>query len=183
VVDLHTSEFDAAIRFGDGQYPGLTSTRLMGDVVLPACSPTLLTRLGRPKDIADLARMPLLHDTPTETDHSGSGWPHWLAYVGREQLHFGFGMRFDLANLVIEAAVRGLGVALVRWSLAESELANGRLVPAWLHAAPTTYSYYFVSRPGALTNVRVRTFRDWLAAECGGAERAMGAGAVSLTVS
>ena len=80
-------------------------------------------------------------------------------------------MRFGQANLVVDAAVRGLGVALVRLSLAEDEFASERLVRAWPQAAPTAYSYYFVSRHGALSNVRLCTFRDWLAARCTDAKR------------
>jgi LysR family glycine cleavage system transcriptional activator len=67
---------------------------------------------------------------------------------------------------VIEAAVRGHGVALVRWSLAEEEFARGRLVRAWPQSVPTAYSYYFVTRPQALSNLRIGIFRDWLAASC-----------------
>jgi LysR family transcriptional regulator, glycine cleavage system transcriptional activator len=172
VIDLRASDMDAAIRFGDGRYPGLVATRLMGDFVVPACSPTLLAQLGPPKDVSDLARLPLLHDAPTETDGSGSGWPAWLAYVGHDQLHFVAGMRLSQANLAIEAAVRGLGVALVRWSLAEEEFASGRLVRAWPRAAPTAYSYYFICRSDVLSNVRICAFRDWLAARCNESDRA-----------
>ena len=70
-----------------------------------------------------------------------------------DQLHFVAGMRLSQANLAIEAAVRGLGVALVRWSLAEEEFASGRLVRAWPRAAPTAYSYYFICRSDVLSNV------------------------------
>ena len=172
LVDLRASHLDAALRFGDGQYQGLAVKRLMGDAVVPACSQAVLARFGPVRDVADLARLPLLHDTPTETDRSGSGWPSWLAYVGQSHLRFRTGMRFGQANLVVDAAVRGLGVALVRLSLAEDEFTSGRLVRAWPQAAPTAYSYYFVSRQGALSSVRLRTFRDWLAARCTEAERA-----------
>ena len=166
LVDLQKSDLDAAIRFGDGRYRGLVVSRLMGDFVVPACSPALLARAGYPERIEDLSRMPLLHDAPTETDRSGSGWHNWLARVGQDPNRFAGGTRFSQANLVIEAAVRGHGVALVRWSLAEEEFARGRLVRAWPQSAPTAYSYYFVTRPQALSNLRIGIFRDWLAARC-----------------
>jgi LysR family glycine cleavage system transcriptional activator len=166
LIDLQKSDLDAAIRFGDGRYPGLAVTRLMSDFVVPACSPGLLAKVGYPERIEDLARMPLLHDAPTETDRSGSGWQNWLARVGQDPNRFAGGTQFSQANLVIEAAVRGHGVALVRWSLAEEEFARGRLVRAWPQSVPTAYSYYFVTRPQALSNLRIGIFRDWLAASC-----------------
>jgi len=172
-VDLRTSDIDAAIRFGGGHYPGLAITRLMGDWVIPACSPALLARFGPVSRIADLARMPLLHDAPTATDGSGSGWPHWLAHVRHNPQGFAAGVRVSQANLVIEAAARGLGVALVRRSLAEEEFVTGRLVPAWPRAAPTAYSYYFLCRRDALSNPRIFAFRDWLVAQCAESERSV----------
>jgi LysR family glycine cleavage system transcriptional activator len=172
VVDLLASNLDAAIRYGDGQYPGLVVKRLMGDAVVPACSPAMLERYGPVREVADLARLPLLHDTQTETDRSGSGWPAWLTNVGHSHLRFTAGMRIGSANLVVDAAVRGLGVALVRLSLAEDEFASERLVRAWPEATSTAFSYFFICRRDALSNVRLRVFRDWLAAECEHAERA-----------
>jgi LysR family transcriptional regulator, glycine cleavage system transcriptional activator len=174
VIDLFASHLDAAIRYGDGQYQGLVVKRLMGDAVVPACSPAVLARFGPVRDIADLARLPLLHDTPTETDRSGSGWAAWLANVGQNHLRFTAGMRIGSANLVVDAAARGLGVALVRLSLAEDEFANGRLVRAWPQAAATAFSYYFVCRHDALSNVRLRVFHEWLSAQCSEAERSAG---------
>lgn len=170
VLDLRAGEGEAAIRFGTGSYPGLAVTPLMGDHVVPACSPELIARSGPPRDIASLLLMPLLHDTPTERDASGSGWPAWLGHVGWQQHGIDAaprgGIRLSQADLVIEAAVRGLGVALVRTSLAEAEFRTGRLVRLWPAAAPTAYAYYFVCRPERLASPLVRLFRDWLLACC-----------------
>ena len=171
VVDLRKSDIDAAIRFGDGHYTGLSVTRLMGDAVVPACSPALLARLGPVETATDLARLPLLHDAPTESDRSDSSWHHWFACIGGAPPGFGAGTRFGQANMVIEAAARGFGVAMVRLSLAEEEFTARRLVPAFPHAAPTAYSYYFVCRREALSNVRLCAFRDWLSLRCAESER------------
>ena len=95
-----------------------------------------------PERIEDLSRMPLpFTDAPTETDRSGSGWHNWLARVGQDPNRFAGGTRFSQANLVIEAAVRGHGVALVHArSLAEEEFAQDYFVRAWPQSAPTAYS-------------------------------------------
>lgn len=42
VVDLHRQTVDVAIRYGSGNYPGLTVRKLMSDVFIPVCSPNLL---------------------------------------------------------------------------------------------------------------------------------------------
>jgi LysR family glycine cleavage system transcriptional activator len=86
--------------------------------------------------------LPLLRDTPTETDHSKSDWASWLAHVGAPPLQITAGPRFNQADLVIEAAVPGLGVALARTSLLADDIATGRLVFAFPRAAPTAFSYF-----------------------------------------
>src|SRR6185437_13588635 len=62
VVDLMRGDFDVAIRYGTGRYPGLTVELLMKNEVFPACSPELLRR-GPPLEApADLRHHRLLHD-------------------------------------------------------------------------------------------------------------------------
>jgi LysR family glycine cleavage system transcriptional activator len=75
------------------------------------------------------------------------------------------GLRFDQADMVIEAAVLGLGVALARTSLIADEITAGRLVYVYPRAAPTAFSYYFLSRPGCSSYPRVSHFREWLTEE------------------
>ena len=43
VVDLTKGDFDIAIRYGTGRYPGLKVELLLKNEVFPACSPQLLT--------------------------------------------------------------------------------------------------------------------------------------------
>src|SRR4029077_3983901 len=42
MVDLTRGDFDIAIRYGAGRYPGLDVELLMSNEVFPACSPALL---------------------------------------------------------------------------------------------------------------------------------------------
>jgi LysR family transcriptional regulator, glycine cleavage system transcriptional activator len=165
-VDLNMRGLDAAIRFGHGRYPGLHTTYLMADSVVPVCSPKLLAEHPRRIETAeDVLSLPLLHDTPTETDLSKSDWASWLTHLGVPSKRLTSGLRFDQADLLIEAAVLGLGVALVRTSLIADDISSGRLIYAHSRAAPTAFSYYFLSSAGSSSHPRVICFRAWLAAE------------------
>jgi LysR family glycine cleavage system transcriptional activator len=164
-VDLNLNGIDGAIRFGHGRYPGLRATYLMADSVAPVCAPGLLERYPPIRTVGDLAALPLLHDTPTESDPSMSDWASWLTHVGAPPIRFSSGLRFNQADLTIEAAVRGLGVALARTSLIGDDLAQRRLVFAYPRAAPTAYTYYFVCRPESHSCPRITHFREWLMAE------------------
>jgi LysR family glycine cleavage system transcriptional activator len=165
LVNLQAGEADVAIRFGPGVYPGLHVVKLMTDGVFPVCSPRLLAERGAIDCPSQLAAWPLLHDMPTESDGSGSGWSHWLRHVGAEDLCNGEGLRFNQALLALEAAANGLGVALVRRSLIGDDLASGRLVRLLPQEAATTFSYFFVCLPEALDRPAIGAFCKWLMAE------------------
>lgn len=163
VVDLRQGGIDLAVRFGAGHSRGLPSQRLMGDSVAPVCAPSLLQRHDGPRAPADLARLPILYDSPTDGDESGSDWASWLGRVGCPDVVLPPGQHFGQADLAIEAAARGLGVALARLSLVGEHLAAGRLVRLDLPVLPTAYAYHLVWRPD--TDAATRPLRAWLHSE------------------
>ncbi|HTZ79838.1 MAG TPA: transcriptional regulator GcvA [Stellaceae bacterium] len=164
-VDLNLSGPDVAIRFGHGKYPGLAATYLMPDSVQPVASPNLLARHPVIETVEDLIALPLIYDTPTESDHSKSDWRSWLTHLGAGAIALPPGLGFNQADLAIDAALLGLGVALARTSLIAEELASGRLLPAYPYAAPTAYAYYLLCRPWSAGRPRIARFRDWLLGE------------------
>jgi LysR family transcriptional regulator, glycine cleavage system transcriptional activator len=71
------------------------------------------------------------------------------------------------SSMVVEAAVRGQGVALARWSLVSDELELGRLKLLFpkVPALPTGLAYYLVSPRENLRRKAVSSFRDWVLEE------------------
>src|SRR5262249_44920417 len=104
LLDLRSARVDLAIRFGRGAYPGYASTMLMGDSVFPVCSPRLIADHGPIETIEHLFELPLLHDSATEGDGSGSDWRSWLDHVGRSDMSWATGQRFSDPRPVIDAA-------------------------------------------------------------------------------
>jgi LysR family glycine cleavage system transcriptional activator len=167
-VDLWANNgADLAIRFGRGRYPGLATTPLMPDSIVPVCSPELLARHGPVATVDALLGMPLLHDSVAERDDSGTDWKSWLAHVGAasDDARLAIGPRFSHAHFAIEAALLGQGVAVARTSLAGDDLASGRLVRPLPQAAPTAFRYFLVCRPDVAQRRKIACFRDWLIAE------------------
>lgn len=162
LADLHAGTADLAIRFGRGRYPGLHAEFLMGDSVMPVCSPAFLQGKASPDRLETVMQYPLLHDSECGSHVSGEDWSHWLAYVGRPDLRCDIGQHFSNAALTLGAAAAGLGVALGRRSLIEDDLASGRLVPAWPVAAPTLFAYWLVCLPERLDTSALAAFRGWL---------------------
>jgi len=162
VVDLTQGEADLAIRYGPGRYPGLKSERLLGEVAFPVCTPSMAVRLVRPEDLKEAA---LLHD---EARGAHGGWPAWLALAGLRRARWARaerGPRFSDARLLLQAAVAGQGVALVRSVTAADELASGRLVRPFEVELPCRWHYALVWTASSARRPEVRAFAAFLRRE------------------
>ncbi len=159
LVDFSLEDVDAAIRFGTGDFPGLNAERLMPEAIIPVAAPSLAEGI---KNCADIARQPLLNDE-WQTDHQlFPDWETWLASHGvmpdapLRIRHFGE------SNLTIQAAISGLGVALVWRSLVEDDLKAGRLVHVANEIMATPMAYHLVMPAGRIGLAKIAAFREWL---------------------
>ncbi|MBR2687852.1 MAG: transcriptional regulator GcvA [Aquamicrobium sp.] len=150
---------DIAIRYGSGDYPGLTSEFLAGEEVFPVCSPKLLEGAYPLREPEDLRHHTLIHDGyPID-------WAAWLASARVEGVDPRSGLTFDSASFAVESAVQGEGVVLGRTMLVAADLASGRLVRPFARALKSLSSFYVVYLPDAIRQRKVRAFRDWLLSE------------------
>jgi LysR family transcriptional regulator, glycine cleavage system transcriptional activator len=172
LMDLTAGEVDVAIRYGAGRYPGLEVKRLMGEEVLPVASPELLKEnpLEGPQD---LTHHVLLHDGSPDLDDSCPDWSMWLAARGLKTVDGHRGPRFNQSSLVIEAAANGRGVALAKRTLAQADIAAGRLVVPFQIATAVDFAY-FLAYPKAKGRLpQVKAFVGWIEAEALAHEEAM----------
>jgi LysR family transcriptional regulator, glycine cleavage system transcriptional activator len=145
---------DMAVRFGPGTWPGLKSIKLYDEELVPVCSPAFLG--GQlPRVPGDLLKVPLLHD-------ERQPWSIWFEAVGLDYRDAGQGPRYSDGNLLIPAAIAGLGVALARASLVEADLASSRLVRLFSRSVPTRYSYFIVYPPDSEATGKIQVFQQWL---------------------
>ena len=128
LVDVERGLADVAIRCGPGSWGSLTAIKLMDEQVFPACAPALLERLGMPQSAHDLSALPLVHDiSSTRTDVFPS-WSIWLAAQGVPGPTVEKGLRINSPNAVLQAALAGQGVALVRQAFVVQDIQAGRLI-------------------------------------------------------
>lgn len=165
VADLTRGDFDIAIRYGAGDYPGLDVELLFTNEVFPACSPQLLTTGPPLRTPDDLALHNLIHDQAVERDPLAPTWPMWLKAAGVKNVPATAGLSFSNMYLALDAAIAGHGVVLAQSTIAAADLAAGRLVRLFTLALPDQFAYYIVTAPGALERPKVRAFRDWLRCE------------------
>ena len=154
LTDFTRDGIDMAVRVGPGTWAGLTSIKLYDEKLVPVCSPAFLG--GQlPRVPGDLLKVPLLHD-------ERQPWSNWFEAVGLDYRDAGQGSRYSEENLLLPAAIAGLGVALARASLVEADLESGRLVRLFSHSVRTRYSYYIVYPPGSEGTDKIQVFQEWL---------------------
>lgn len=149
--DLESDGFDAAIHYGAANWPNANHMKLF-DESLIVCAAADLRGLGLP----ELARRPLL-----QLETRPTAWRDWFASHG----HAGplpQGMLFDQFAPLIEAAVHGLGLALVPDFMVRKERDEGRLT-AWGPPQSGAGAYYLVWPKSRDSYAPLLSLRDWLA--------------------
>lgn len=157
-----TGKADLAILYGMGDYPGLHVERLLDERLFPVCAPSLLAHGPGLARLTDLAHHTLLMDEIADVGGSPPTWNFWAEQTGQTLPKPARTRRFGQTNMVVQAAIQGLGVALGREPLVIGALANGSLVKPLEGVALSQYSYWFVCPKAAMKSDRIRRFRDWV---------------------
>ncbi|MEM9637898.1 MAG: LysR substrate-binding domain-containing protein [Pseudomonadota bacterium] len=155
--DFRTSAFDAAIHFGREDWPGVRYLPLLPETVVPVCAPSLID--APLKDPQDVLTFDLLH-----LETRPRGWARWLAALGCDT-EPPPGMVFDQFATMAQAAIHGLGIALLPTFFAEPYLSDGQLVLASGQTSESIGSYYLVWPQDRAEHAALRSFRDWLAGQ------------------
>jgi LysR family glycine cleavage system transcriptional activator len=146
---------DLAIRMGRGPWPGLASTRLLGERLVPVCAPRTLAMLG-----GDLTHATLIHLSTATED-----WAAWAEATGCDGLDLSRGISFDTIQMTVDAAIAGLGVVIGRRPLIDRELADGSLVPASAATIDGATAYWLVGAEALDARPDIAAFKRWVLEE------------------
>ena len=156
LADFVSDGIDVAIRYGRGQYPGMTAEFLMAEDLFPVCSPSLVEGTHALKGPTDLKHHTLIHDD------FHIDWTMWLKAAGVEGVNPHRGPKFESSDHAVQAAIQGEGVVLGRSALVNDDLRAGRLVRPFSLSLPADLAYYVVYPPHAAKRQKVLAFRDWI---------------------
>ncbi|GGB82851.1 LysR family transcriptional regulator [Marinobacterium zhoushanense] len=154
---FEASDLDVAIRFGRGHYPGLTAIKLFDDYLIPLCHPSLVVQ-GKPVK-RQLARLPLLSDDSPDMQSI------WETFQQRSEIQFDNSsarLQVNDATLLIEAALAGQGLTLMRFSLAYELLARGLLICPLPVCLKSPFDYYLVAPERYFKRPKVSQLAQWL---------------------
>jgi LysR family glycine cleavage system transcriptional activator len=146
-----------AIRYGRPPWPGLEAFPLMSEEIAVVCAPRLAQNLR-------LGTVPpsllLQHLTRPQA------WRNFFAAAGLPPPDLSHSPGFEHVYMLIEAAARGHGYALVPLFLATEDIAAGRLVCPLSQRLVPTDAYFSLCKPDASSRL-LRIFRRWLVEEVG----------------
>jgi len=166
MVDFRRDHIDCSIRFGRGVYPGLEVSKVLDDTIMPAASPALVASGAPIRTAADLAGYALVHDDSLRFDPMTPDWRAWLTAAGVDGIvDWRRGAHFSFADHALQAAIDGVGIVLARRSIADQDIAAGRLVPLFEEEQPLTMSYWFATTSEKAEQPRIKAFRAWILQE------------------
>ncbi|MBB5046926.1 DNA-binding transcriptional LysR family regulator [Rhodopseudomonas rhenobacensis] len=137
-----------------------SDTRLSAELlsrprVFPIVSPGFLARYPEVTKFESLTRMPLLHEDSTKQ------WERWLCAVRPGSFDQLCGVRLWNAQLTIQAARLGQGIALSNDALVSEELAAGDLVEP-IASNVRLWGYYVLSKASRWRDPAIVVVREWL---------------------
>ena len=159
LIDFAQTDFHAAVRYGNGKWPDLRAEHVMDEWVFPVASPALAAQHGAVRTVGELQKYRLLNS-------AHEPWSDWLRRLGGDTTRLEQGPMLEDSIAVLNAAERGEGLALARWSLVADDLAVGRLVRVGTQSVRQRAAYYLVAPPEHFALPKLQRFHAWLSSCC-----------------
>lgn len=156
--DLGQADID--IRYGVPNWPGLVIEPLFEEKIVPLASPAFIQghRLKRPDQLLEVKLI--------QSNVSVVQWPDWFAAFTDLRAPDRFAVRFDRAQMSLDAATQGLGVALESATIAARHIAERRLRPVFgLEKAIKVKAHFAVYPARHARRPPVEAFLSWIHGE------------------
>ena len=158
--DFALGQADVDIRYGVPQWGDLIVEPLFEERVVPLASPAFITE-HRLKRIEQLMEVPLI-----QSNVSVVQWGNWFAAFSNQRAPDRFPVRFDRAQMSLDAATQGLGVALESATIGGLHLSEGKLRPVFgLDKAVRVKAHFAVYPVRHAKRPAVEAFLSWLHGE------------------
>ncbi len=154
--DLVGEGLDLALRISALNDSSLVCTHLADLPRLFCASPAYLARNGVPASPAELAGHNCLRYSLL------SARDEWGFTEGKELPEMNTPLITDNGDVLREAAIQGMGIAMLPWFIVEDALHAGTLVPVMQDHAPSALPLSLIRPTRHYTPVRVTTFMAWL---------------------
>lgn len=156
--ELDTRDADVAIVFGHDDLPGVETTNIFRESMVPVCSPELLAR-DKQFTATELLSQPLLHYVePTHRDD----WQRLLGSAGLAAPVPSRGTSFNSYVVYLQAAINGQGIAVGWEYMLDDYFANGSLCRAASLRVRSERGYFCCLTEQGAGKPAARRFMDWV---------------------
>lgn len=156
-VDLRKSDFDAAVRYGAGDWEDMSSVQICNDVVSPVCAPQLIEGRKLPLSVQDILAMPLACGARWRED-----WSAWAMAAGADLSNPEEIVEYESRAFMFDAALSGQAVILADSRMTAADVAAGSLVPLSPIKVERPQGLYVVSEATPSPNPELQVFTNWL---------------------
>lgn len=159
LIDFAREEADVSIRWGKGDWPGLTCHRVMRMDFAPMLSPALAETIGGINEPADLLKLPII--SPLDI-----WWRTWFSAAGIDNPGLERFPPNELGVQTIDAqvAMAGQGVAILNPGHFRAEVAAGQLYQPFTLTCNDGRDYWLAYPENRRNILKIRAFRDWILA-------------------
>lgn len=158
--DFELGQADIDLRYGVPNWPDLVVEPLFEERIVPLASPAFIQehRLKRPEHLLGVKLI--------QSNVSVIQWPDWFAAFTDKRAPDRFAVRFDRAQMSLDAATQGLGVALESTTIASRHIAERKLQPVFgLEKAIKVKAHFAVYPARHAKRPPVEAFLAWVHGE------------------
>lgn len=158
--DFALGQADIDIRYGIPQWGDLMVEPLFEESIVPLASPAFISA-HKLKRVEQLLEVPLI-----QSNVSVIQWSDWFVRFTKVKAPDRFSLRFDRAQMSLDAATQGLGVALESAMNAGGHLADGKLkAPFGMEKSIRIKAHFAVYPERHARRPAVEAFLSWLHSE------------------
>lgn len=167
-IDLERAQIDVAVRYLLVDDPARAKDKLFDYEQFPVCSPAVAKDLSRPlNSISDLSRHVLLDFETTVYGRSWHDWERWFDAKNIRRAKAARSLTFSHYDQVIEAAVKGSGVAVGKRPHLIDHLRDGSLVAPLGASGVARIGGFFIEFNRTAQHDVADAFATWLRDEAG----------------
>ncbi|QKG72386.1 LysR substrate-binding domain-containing protein [Erythrobacter mangrovi] len=157
-ADVLNGEVDIALRFGEERSENLICKPLISVCGQPVASPSYLRSAPPIREPSDLQQHTLIH-----VRSNVQAWDEWYRAMGGDRLGSTRNLSFDSILGALDAATKGLGIALGMYPLIGAHSGYGEdLVPVLGPAVAWSTRYNFICQRTALESRKIQATLKWL---------------------
>lgn len=166
VLDLDRERLDIAIRHIPLGADAPVGEKLIDYDIFPVCSPELVRDKAQPiRTVADLAQYVLLDLETVSNSRPWYDWQHWFDAMKIGPIRPAGLLRFSHYDQVVEAAIKGSGIAIGKRPHLTRQLREDLLVAPLGKESAARFGSFNIIVAGTAEHEAAQTFIAWLRSE------------------